>query len=79
MVMKKVLLSEVWHCPGKKFSIGKEPKYNDRPQYMVVYFNEQFEDPVDAMSLSMVPIAGLYTGKVELMKADTEIWLFDLV
>jgi len=65
--------------PGKKFSIGEQPKKDDRPQYMVCYFNEQFEDPVDAMSLGNVPVVGLYTGKLELMPVDTEIWLFNLV
>lgn len=77
--MKKTTLADRQCSPGKKFSIGERPKDNDRPQYMVCYFNEQFEDPVDALNLGNVPVVGLRTGKLELMLVDTEIWLFELV
>lgn len=77
--MKKTTLEEIQHYPSKKFFIGDRPKRFDRPNYMVCCFNEQFEDPVDALQLGNVPVVGLRTGKIELMGVDTEIYLFDLV
>jgi hypothetical protein len=74
-IMRKTTLEEVRREPGKKFSIGKEPKKTDSPQYIVSYLSEQFPCLTDRNS---VPITGIFTGKVELMPVGTEIWLFDL-
>ena len=80
--MKKTTLEKTrYHPPGKKFSIGKESKETDRPQYITCYFNEQFSEPLTwpYCDRGYVTVVGLYTGKLELMSVDTEIWLFDLV
>jgi hypothetical protein len=74
--MKRTILRQVKGHPGKKFSVGPQPRRIDSPQYMVCYLSEQFPRLTDE---NVVPVADLKTGEILLTSTDAEIWLFDLV
>jgi hypothetical protein len=79
--MKKTTLQDQQCFPGRKFSLLDSPYAGKRPEYMICYFNEQFENPVAYPHCDggCKVVVALYTGKIQLKDVNTEILLFPLV
>ncbi len=79
--MKKTTLQDQQCFPGRKFSLIDSPYAHNRPEYMICYFNEQFENPVAYPHCDggYKVVVAIYTGKIQLMDVNTEIILFPLV
>ena len=80
-IVERTTLSNQQCFPGRKFSLINSPYARNRSEYMICYFNEQFENPVAYPHCDggYKVVAALYTGKIKLMDVNTEIILFPSV